>query len=178
MLGIELLDGRYRLYAGTARIPVVKRLQRHNAVHRHKNAADRGDNNALVPRNAVDQLQQPRQHCLDPHHAQQAKHRCIQRARASTEQPAKPLIVVIPCHSAKADFHKPAYEILERATDNRANDKNKQHVFIFEAVERDCHEHRTHAVNGAKRSVKQARAILVHTGINGNHVKRQLNHIA
>ena len=64
VLSVELCDGNVRLRAVNALVPVVERLQRHDAVDQHDNGKDDGGRVAALPGDLVDKLKQPRQQQL------------------------------------------------------------------------------------------------------------------
>lgn len=60
ILAVELCDGNVRLRAVNALVPVVERLQRHDAVDQHNDGKDDGGRVAALPGDLVDELKQPR----------------------------------------------------------------------------------------------------------------------
>ena len=86
MLVIELCDGNISNGSVDALIPIVERLQRHDAVDQYDGGQDDGSRVAAFPWNHIDELKQARQQDLDPDEATQAPHAGKRRACASPGQ--------------------------------------------------------------------------------------------
>ena len=69
VLAVELRNGNIVDRAVDALVPVVERLQRHDAVDQHDDGKEDGCRVATLPGDLVDKLKQPRQQQLDPDEA-------------------------------------------------------------------------------------------------------------
>ena len=75
-----------RFRAVDALVPIIERLQRHNAIDQHNDGEEDGSRVAALPRNHVDELEQPRQQQLDPDKATKAPQAGKARAGASARK--------------------------------------------------------------------------------------------
>ena len=63
----------------------------------------------------------------------------------------------------------------EDAADDGADEEDDDEALLIEAVERDGEEHGPEAVDGAEGPEEQARAVLVHAGVDPDHVEDDLD---
>lgn len=177
VLAVELRNGNIRFRAVDALIPIIERLQRHNAIDQHNDGEDDGSRVAALPRNHVDELEQPRQQQLDPDEATQAPQTGEARAGASAREDHERVghteqryVRVAPRDHAKRGLHKPAHEHLKAGAEQGAHQENDDGVLFIEAVEHHGHEHGTKAVDGAEGAKQHTGAVLVDTRIVDGHM--------
>lgn len=177
VLSVELCDGNVRLRAVNALVPVVERLQRHDAVDQHDNGKDDGGRVAALPGDHVDKLKQPRQQQLDPDEAAQAPQTGEARAGASAREDHERVghteqryVRVAPRDHAKRGLHKPAHEHLKACTEQCTHQKDNDGVLFVEAVEHHGHEYGAKSVDGAEGAKQHAGAVLVDARVVDRHV--------
>lgn len=177
VLAVELRNGNIRFRAVDALIPIIERLQRHNAIDQHNDGEDDGSRVAALPRNHVDELEQPRQQQLDPDEATQtpqAGEACAGTSAGKDGERighAKELHMrVAPRDHAKRGLHKPAHEHLKACAEQRAHQKDNDGVLFVEAVEHHGHEYGAKSVDGAEGTKQHAGAVLVDARVVDRHV--------
>lgn len=177
VLAVELRNGNIRFRAVDALIPIIERLQRHNAIDQHNDGEDDSSGVATLPRNHVDELEQPRQQQLDPDESAQAPQAGKARAGTSAGKDgerighAKELHMrVAPRDYAKRGLHKPAHEHFKACAEHSAYQENDDGVLFVEAVEHHGHEHGAKSVDGAEGAKQHAGAVLVDARVVDRHV--------
>ena len=88
------------------------------------------------------------------------------------------LVGVTPCDGAKRGLHPPAHRGFEHAANDGANQEDDEEVLFIEAVEGHRKKYGAKAVDGAKGTKEQARAVLVDAGVNPNHMEDDLDNKA
>ena len=177
VLAVELRNGNIRFRVVDALIPIIERLQRHNAIDQHNDGEDDSSRVATLPRNHVDELEQPRQQQLDPDESAQAPQAGKARAGASARKDGERVghaeqlhVRVAPRDHSKRGLHKPAHEHLKARAEQRAHQKDNDGVLLVEAVEHHGHEYGAKSIDGAEGAKQHAGAVLVDAGVVDRHV--------